>query len=146
MPADEYGRTLPPLSFNLLVRKLSRSIPFYENVLGAEVVYWDEDFAALKIGGVDFMLHADHTYEDHPWVDPLASGMMRGLGAELRALGLDPDEVEARARGSSGDYRGACKGQTTRVAGDHDRGPGRVRMGSGGQDPLILFDTTVRNS
>ena len=42
-----------PLSFNLLVRKLSRSIPFYENVLGAEVVYWDEDFAALKIGGVD---------------------------------------------------------------------------------------------
>ena len=50
MPADEYGCTLPPLSFNLLVRKLSRSIPFYENVLGAEVVYWDEDFAALKIG------------------------------------------------------------------------------------------------
>ena len=90
MPADEYGRTLPPLSFNLLVRKLSRSIPFYENVLGAEVVYWDEDFAALKIGGVDFMLHADHTYEDHPWVDPLASGMMRGLGAELRALGSRP--------------------------------------------------------
>ena len=100
MPADEYGRTLPSLSLNLLVRKLSRSIPFYENVLGAEVVYWDEDFAALKIGGVEFMLHADHTYEDHPWVDPLASGMMRGLGAELRALGLDPDEVEARARGA----------------------------------------------
>ena len=90
MPADEYGRTLPPLSFNLLVRKLSRSIPFYENVLGAEVVYWDEDFAALKIGGVDFMLHADHTYEDHPWVDPLASGMMRGLGAELEGPGYGP--------------------------------------------------------
>ena len=146
MPADEYGRTLPPLSFNLLVRKLSRSIPFYENVLGAEVVYWDEDFAALKIGGVDFMLHADHTYEDHPWVDPLASGMMRGLGAELRALGLDPDEVEALGAGGSGDYRGAGEGQATRVAGDHDRRPGRVRMGSGDQDPLAPFDTTMGNS
>ena len=100
MPADEYGRSLPSFSLNLLVRRMSHSVAFYENVLGAEVVYWDEDFAALRVGGVDFMLHADHTYEEHPWVDPLASGMMRGLGAELRALGLDPDEVEARARGA----------------------------------------------
>ena len=100
MAADDYGRTLPPFSLNLLVRRPARSVEFYENVLGAEVVYFDEDFAALRIGGVDFMLHADHTYEDHPWVDPLASGMMRGLGAELRALGPDPDEVEARARGA----------------------------------------------
>ncbi len=100
MPADDYGRSLPPLSLNLLVRRPARSVEFYENVLQAEVVYWDEDFAALKIGGVDFMLHADHTYEEHPWVDPLASGVMRGVGAELRALGLDPDEAEARARGA----------------------------------------------
>lgn len=98
MPADEYGRSLPAFSLNLLVRRPHKSVEFYENILGAEVVYFDEDFAALRIGGVDFMLHADHTYEDHPWVDPLTSGMMRGLGAELRALGIDPDAVEERAR------------------------------------------------
>ena len=96
--ADEYGRRLPALSLNLLVRNVGRSIPFYKKVLRAEVTYYDEDFAALKVEGTELMLHADHTYEAHPWVDPLASGMMRGLGAELRILGLDPDNVETRAR------------------------------------------------
>ncbi|MFQ5934718.1 MAG: hypothetical protein ACE5KI_08770, partial [Dehalococcoidia bacterium] len=50
--------------------------------------------------GIEFMLHADHTYEVHPWVEPLKTRERRGLGAELRILGLDPDQVEAAARKS----------------------------------------------
>jgi len=37
MPANEYGRALPRFSLNLLVRDLSRSLSFYEQVLGAAV-------------------------------------------------------------------------------------------------------------
>jgi uncharacterized glyoxalase superfamily protein PhnB len=44
------------------------------------------------------MLHADHTHDDHPWSDALAAGERRGLGAQLRVLGIDPDAVEQRAR------------------------------------------------
>jgi uncharacterized glyoxalase superfamily protein PhnB len=44
------------------------------------------------------MLHADHTYDKHPWYGPLTRGERRGLGAELRVLGIDPDVVERWAR------------------------------------------------
>ena len=44
------------------------------------------------------MLHADHTYDDHPWHADLTAGKQRGLGAEIRLFGIDPDAVEARAR------------------------------------------------
>ena len=98
MPSDDYGRSLPPFSVNLLVRNLVRSIEFYRDVLGATVQYSDADFAALRIGSLEFMLHADHAYDGHSWATPLAAGGLRGLGAELRLLGVNPDEVEARAR------------------------------------------------
>jgi uncharacterized glyoxalase superfamily protein PhnB len=48
------------------------------------------------------MLHADHTYESHAWYTTLASGDRRGLGAELRLLGMDPNSVESRARAAGG--------------------------------------------
>jgi uncharacterized glyoxalase superfamily protein PhnB len=98
MPADEYGRSLPPFTVNLLVKDVLQSIGFYEQVLGADIIYSDEDFAAIKVAGVEFMLHADHTYDVHPWLEDFASRKPRGLGAELRILGIDPEEVEARAR------------------------------------------------
>ena len=93
MPADEYGRSLPALTVNLLVQDVERSAAFYREVLGAEVRYADPDFAAMRVTGIDFMLHADHTYEVHPWHARLAGGERRGLGAELRLLGVDPDIV-----------------------------------------------------
>jgi uncharacterized glyoxalase superfamily protein PhnB len=98
MPVDEYGRALPKFSVNLLVRDLSRSLPFYEQVLGATVRYSDRDFAALALNGVDFMLHADHTYDHHPLYARLQGAGKRGTGAELRVMGIDPDSLQKRAK------------------------------------------------
>jgi uncharacterized glyoxalase superfamily protein PhnB len=98
IPADVYGGLLPAFTINLLVRDIGRSLRFYRDVLGAAVHYADPDFAALRVANVEFMLHADHTYDQHPWFAALQQGDRRGLGAELRLLGLDPDAVESRAR------------------------------------------------
>jgi len=98
MPADEYGHSLPAFMANLVVRDIARSLEFYANVLEAEVLYSDPDFAALHVAGAPLMLHADHTYEKNTWYECLTSGERRGLGAELRLFGVDPDAVERRAR------------------------------------------------
>ena len=98
IPAAAYGRLLPPFSVSLTVKDIARSVEFYRTVLAAFVHYSDPDFAALKIGGAEVMLHADHTYDAHPWHSRLIGGEPRGLGAELRVLGLDPDAVEKRAQ------------------------------------------------
>jgi uncharacterized glyoxalase superfamily protein PhnB len=98
MPADEYGRAMPNFSVNLLVREVGRSVPFYKDVLGAAVRYADQDFAALNLQGVDFMLHSDHAYDHHPLFERLKAGGARGTGAELRVMGIDPDAVEKRAK------------------------------------------------
>jgi catechol 2,3-dioxygenase-like lactoylglutathione lyase family enzyme len=98
MPADDYGRSLPAFTVNLLVADLARSVAFYMAVLGAKVVYSDPDFAAMRVNDLEFMLHADHAYDHHPWHALLVRGERRGLGAEIRLFPLDPDAVEARAR------------------------------------------------
>ena len=99
MEADDYGRTLPGFTVNLLSADLERSAHFYAEVLGARIVYRDVDFLALEAAGLAFMVHADHTYEHHPWSARLAREKTgRGLGAEIRLLGPDPDAIEARAR------------------------------------------------
>src|SRR3984885_16352859 len=97
-PADEYGRGLPKFSVNLLLRDVQTSLPFYRDVLGATVHYADEDFAAMNIAGAEFMLHGDHAYDHHPlhgYIAGVASGR-RGLGVELRVMGVGPDAVEGR--------------------------------------------------
>jgi catechol 2,3-dioxygenase-like lactoylglutathione lyase family enzyme len=98
MPAVEYGATLTGVSLNLIVRDVARSLPFYTEVLGFSSPYSDADFAALEGFGIKVQLHADHTWENMPWHERLASGELRGLGAEARIYGLDPDEAERRAR------------------------------------------------
>ena len=98
MPADRYGRSLPAFTINLIVADIPRAVSFYREVLGAEERYSDPDFAAMRVLGLDFMLHADHSYDGHTWFARLAAGEGRGLGAELRLLGVDPDAIEARAR------------------------------------------------
>lgn len=98
MPADDYGRAMPRFSVNLLVRDVGRSQQFYERVLGATAHYGDQDFAAMEVNDVQFMLHADHTYDHHPLSRRLQGQGKRGDGAELRLMGIDPDELEKRAR------------------------------------------------
>ena len=98
MSADQYGRTLSGLSVNLIVRDVGRSAPFYTDVLGLRLLHSDEDFAALEGEGVKLQLHADHTYERMPWASRLAEPGKRGLGAEIRILGIDPNAAERRAR------------------------------------------------
>jgi catechol 2,3-dioxygenase-like lactoylglutathione lyase family enzyme len=94
----EYGRTLTGLSVNLIVRDVTRSLPFYRDVLGMTVHYADADFAALQVGDAKVQLHADHTYEHQPWAARLTGTGKRGLGAEIRIMGIDPDAAERRAR------------------------------------------------
>ncbi len=96
--ADDYGRSLPFFTVNLLVRDLQRSLAFYKDVLGAAVIYSDADFAALKLKDLEFMLHADHAYDHHAWFADLRRGERRGFGAELRLFQTDPDLIESRAR------------------------------------------------
>ena len=98
MPADAYGRSLRGFGVNLLVRDVTRSVAFQTAVLGVELVYADQDFAVLRHGEYEWMLHADHTYSEHPLLGLTGDGAIRGAGAELRLYGIDPDAAETRAR------------------------------------------------
>ncbi len=97
IPSEVYGGLLPGFTVNLLVRDVDVAIGFYREVFGAIVHYSDPDFAAVRILNVELMLHADHAYDQHPWYGSLQMGERRGLGVELRLLGLDPDLVAMRA-------------------------------------------------
>ena len=98
MSAGDYGRSLQGFGVNLLVRDVARAVAFQTEVLEAELVYADSDFAVLSHRGHQWMLHADHTYGDHPLLSLTGDGAIRGAGAELRLYDLDPDGAEARAR------------------------------------------------
>jgi catechol 2,3-dioxygenase-like lactoylglutathione lyase family enzyme len=99
MEADDFGRSLPlGIGINLLVPEIAQMEAFCRDVLGATIVYADEDFAAVTLLGSVFMLHADHSYSDNPMTGVIAGVEQRGTGIEIRIYGLDPDEAEARAR------------------------------------------------
>ena len=98
MSADAYGRSLRGFGVNLLVSDVARAVAFQTEVLAVELIYQDPDFAVLAHGGQQWMLHADHTYGEHPLLALSGDGAIRGAGAELRLYGVDPDQAEARAR------------------------------------------------
>ena len=98
MPAPDYGRSLRGLTVNLLVRDVDAALVFARDVLRAEVVYADPDFAVLRGYGGEWMLHADHTYRGHPLHHEVAAVVRRGTGVELRLHGCDPDAATAAAR------------------------------------------------
>ncbi len=101
MTAPAYGRSLQGLSINLLVRDVTRSVAFQRDVLRATVLYSDADFAVLRRdehgAAVEWMLHADHTYGNHPLLAITGDGALRGAGVELRLHHCDPDAVVAAA-------------------------------------------------
>lgn len=99
MEADDFGRSLPRgVGLNLLMPEIAPMEDFCRNVLGANTIYADEDFAAVEIAGSVFILHADHSYADHEMAGLVAGVEFRGAGIEIRIYGVDPDRVEARAR------------------------------------------------
>ena len=102
MPAPKYSQTLSGLTVNLLVRDVPRSVRFAKTVFGADAVYADPDFAVMRVAtdtcAAEWMLHADHTYNDHPLTGIATGADGRGASAEFRLHGVDPDDAEARAR------------------------------------------------
>ncbi|MEX0921692.1 MAG: VOC family protein [Rhodovibrionaceae bacterium] len=97
MSAPDYGHSLKGMGINLLVRDAAASLPFFLEVLGVELVYGDADFAVLRHGGQEWMLHSDHTYHANPLLALTGDGAVRGAGAEFRLYGIDPDAAEKRA-------------------------------------------------
>ena len=80
------------------MRDVETAVSFEQQVLGADVVYNDPDVAVLRFGDAEWMVHADHTYREHPLHSSLGKDIIRGIGAELRLHGCDPDVAEAAAR------------------------------------------------
>lgn len=96
--AIEYGHSLKGLGFNLLVTDVPRAVRFATEVLGATSFYDNDDFAALRWQGQDFIFHADRAYRGHPLLGIVSGVEGRGAGVELRLYGCDPDRAEAKAR------------------------------------------------
>ena len=99
MPAADYGRSLRGLTINLLVEDVAATLQFQTRVLRTEVVYQDPDFEVVRGYDAEWMFHADHTYEHHPFATLVASSAPggRGRGVELRLHGCDPDAAERAA-------------------------------------------------
>ena len=98
MPAKVYGQSLRGLTLNLIVNDMPAALAFQRNVLEANIVYSDPDFAVCSGFGAEWMLHADHTYENHPMGNRARLDLVRGTGIELRLHGCNPDHAEAAAR------------------------------------------------
>ena len=98
MPADAFGRSLSGACLNLLVENIERALEFQHDLLGAVVIYADPDFAVVEGYGMKWMLHADHTYLDHPMHGIATQLAGRGGAIELRLYNADPDRLEALAR------------------------------------------------
>lgn len=108
MTAEDYGHSLRGFGVNILVRDIEAALAFQTEVLRTDVVYSDRDFAVIRYqgavgGSYEWMLHADHSFHDHPLLTLTSDGALRGAGIELRLYDHDPDAAEARAR-ARGDY------------------------------------------
>lgn len=98
MPAGAYSKSLKGFGVKLLVQDVPLAVAFATEVLEAEAVYADPDFAVMRAQGAEWPLHADHTYDSDPLHGSLAEGAHRGVGVELRLHNMDLDAAEARAR------------------------------------------------
>jgi hypothetical protein len=101
-PGDVYGRSLKGFGVNLLVKDVLNSIEFQVNVLGAEAVFGNKDFAVMRYQEHQWMLHADHTYHSNPLPSLISGDQARGAGIELRLYDVDPAEAAAKASSFGG--------------------------------------------
>jgi catechol 2,3-dioxygenase-like lactoylglutathione lyase family enzyme len=103
MSGADYGRSLRGFGVNILVKDVARAVAFQQDVLAVELVYQDPDIAVLRHvdrngEAHEWMLHADHSFADHPLLALTGDGALRGAGIELRLYDHDPDLAESRAR------------------------------------------------
>ena len=96
-PASDYSKELSGLTVNLLVSNISKATKFVTNVIKANIIYEDIDFAAIEGFGSKWCFHADHTYDKHSLKCFISIKNNRGKGIELRLLGCNPDKAEMRA-------------------------------------------------
>lgn len=95
---DPYGRALKGFGVNILVKDVLAAVAFEVEVLGAEQVYSDPDFAIMRHDGMEWMLHSDGTYHSNPLLSVTGDGAIRGAGVELRVYNVDPDAAVKRAK------------------------------------------------
>ena len=98
MPPPEFGRSLTGFTLNILVRNIERAVELHRDVFLMNVLYADPDIGIVESNGVRWMIHADHTYDKHPLHGYIGNTEVRGVGAEFRIHGLNPDSAEIRAR------------------------------------------------
>jgi catechol 2,3-dioxygenase-like lactoylglutathione lyase family enzyme len=97
MTGVEYSRAMRGFTVNLLVADVEKAVQFAREVLRAAIVYQDPDFAAVRYGEQEWMLHADHTYDRHPFGAHTIPEDVRGAGVELRIHESDPEAAVAAA-------------------------------------------------
>ncbi|MEM7563430.1 MAG: hypothetical protein AAF353_10335 [Pseudomonadota bacterium] len=97
MPAPDYGKSLAGFSVNLLTTDIARALVMQRDVLQAEVLHEDEDLLILRGYANNWMVHSDHTYDQHPLLADTKTSSRRGAGIELRLHNADPDAIVDRA-------------------------------------------------
>ena len=95
--ASDYSRELSGLTVNLLVNNISKATEFITNVIEANIIYQDIDFAIIEGFESKWCFHADHTYHKNPLTNFVSLKDKRGEGIELKLLGCNPDKAEMRA-------------------------------------------------
>jgi len=98
MAAPDYGKSLSGFTVNLLSQNLPRALIFQRDVLQVDIPHEDDDLLIVRGYGSQWMVHADHTYDNHALLGDTQTSSRRGAGVELRLHGCDPDAVAKRAR------------------------------------------------
>ena len=99
-----YGKSLTGIGFNLLVRDVLLTAGFLRDVMEAEIVRANADFAIILYHGDHFMLHHDGTYGGNELLSLLPEAGPRGAGVELRFYHTDPDAAQKRAENLADQY------------------------------------------
>ena len=97
MPPPEFGHTLRGFTLNVLVRDMERAVQLQRDVFGTTIVYSDADITIVRYLDAQWMIHTDHTYDKHQMTGYMEGVKRRGVGAEFRLHGIDPDSAEAKA-------------------------------------------------
>ncbi len=95
--AAAFGRALTGMTVNLLVSDMARAQLFTTQVLGASFRYKDDEFAIVKHGDLQWLLHSDRTYAKHQFLavakQATEQQVPRGAGIELHLHRKDLDQA-----------------------------------------------------